>query len=158
MEDYEDDLERLAAAGLCGGRRSSAVGKTKKKPLFWRKKCSSRACSFFLTRVLQFPNARCTIYKNDILSIVDPARQLLNSIWPDDTDTHRCVDISISVVFPLWPSAFELRAQLGAWEIISEMPEYILAIIYYQISEVIVRNTFCDDWAWELHSSQMILF
>jgi len=26
MEDYEDDLERLAAAGLCGGRRSSAVG------------------------------------------------------------------------------------------------------------------------------------
>ena len=27
MEDYEDDLERLAAAGLCGGRRSSAVGR-----------------------------------------------------------------------------------------------------------------------------------
>jgi len=26
MEDYSDDLERLAAAGLCGGRRSSAVG------------------------------------------------------------------------------------------------------------------------------------
>jgi len=26
MEDYEDDLERLAAAGLCGGRRSSGVG------------------------------------------------------------------------------------------------------------------------------------
>ena len=25
MEDYSDDLERLAAAGLCGGRRSSAV-------------------------------------------------------------------------------------------------------------------------------------
>ena len=25
MEDYEDDLERLAAAGLCGGRRSSTV-------------------------------------------------------------------------------------------------------------------------------------
>ena len=25
MEDYEDDLERLAAAGLCGGRRSSGV-------------------------------------------------------------------------------------------------------------------------------------
>ena len=28
MEDYEDDLERLAAAGLCGGRRSSTVSRS----------------------------------------------------------------------------------------------------------------------------------
>ena len=87
----------------------------------------------FLTRVLQFPNARWTIYKNDILSIVDPARQFLNSIWPDDTDTHRCVDISISVVFPLWPflgassSAWSLRNYL--WDAWVHPCNYILSDI-----------------------------
>ena len=72
MEDYEDDLERLAAAGLCGGRRSSTVSRSRDasasknySPLpsrfpstleislgqYWEK------LSRELARVLLFPNA-----------------------------------------------------------------------------------------------------